>query len=382
MTFRKRKVKKRFQIIISIILLLIVISFFLPSHVLRYFYWNFADLSDYKKFPSLEVKKGDSIFRFIPNTRNYSFEIPEEFNRDKTYENLETFLDKKETVAFLVIRNDTMIYEKYFEGYSDSSIIPCFSVAKSFVSALTGIAIEEGFIKNTSEPVTNYLNELAGIDGFDKITIENLLNMRSGIDFGENYSSPFADMAKYYYGTDLLKYIKELRVKEEPGKHYDYISVNALLLGLVIEHATGTKLNKYLEEKIWQPLEMESNASWSIDSKEDNTIKSFCCINGIARDFARFGRLYLHKGNWNGKQIVPAAWVERSTSIINDSRDSQGYPYTYFWRVLENGSFFAKGILGQYIFINPDKNLIFVRMGESYGDVDWAALFVELSKQL
>ncbi len=138
------------------------------------------------------------------------------------------------------------------------------------------------------------------------------------------------------------------------------------------------KINKYLEQKIWQPIGMESDASWSIDSEKNQTIKAFCCINAVARDFARFGRLYLKKGNWNGKQVVPEKWVIRSTSIINDSRDSQGYPYTYQWRVLENGAFFAKGILGQYIFVYPEKNLVFVRMGKDYADIDWADLFVEL----
>jgi CubicO group peptidase (beta-lactamase class C family) len=274
-----------------------------------------------------------------------------------------------------------LIYENYFNGYTDSSIIPAFSIAKAFVSALVGIAIEEGFIKGTKQPITHFLKELKSPE-FDNITIEDLLNMRSGIDFNEGYNSPFADMAKYYYGTNLKKYITKLKVKENPDVNYDYISVNTLLLSLIVERATNTKINKYLEQKIWQPIGMESDGSWSIDSEKHQTVKSFCCINTVASDFARFGRLYLNKGNWDGKQIVPEKWVAMSTSIINDSRDSQGYPYTYHWRVLENGSFFAKGILGQYVFIYPEKNLVFVRMGKDYADIDWADLFVELSKDL
>ena len=160
-----------------------------------------------------------------------------------------------------------------------------------------------------------------------------------------------------------------------------YISVNTILLSLIIERATGTKLNKYLEQKIWQPLGMQFNASWSIDSEKHQTFKSNCCLNGQAVDFAKFGRLYLNKGNWEGDQVVPEKWVKKSISIINDSRESQGYPYTYQWRVLENGAFFAKGILGQYIFVFPEKNLIFVRIGKKYGKIDWADLFLELSEQ-
>jgi len=244
-----------------------------------------------------------------------------------------------------------------------------------------GIAIDEGYISGTDEIITNYLPELAD-PGFEKITIEDLLNMRSGIKFNEGYVNPFAEMPKYYYGRNILKYIKKLKIKEAPGKNYDYVSVNIILLGLIIERATKTKLNKYMEEKIWQPLGMQSDASWSVDSKKYKTIKSNCCINGNVVDFAKFGRLYLNKGNWNGNQIIPEEWVVRSTSINNDSRDSQDYPYTYQWRVLENGAFFAKGILGQYIFVFPEKNLIFVRLGKKTAKIDWADLFVELSERL
>ena len=153
-------------------------------------------------------------------------------------------------------------------------------------------------------------------------------------------------------------------------------------MSLIVEKATSMKINKYLEQKIWQPIGMESDATWSIDSEENQTIKAFCCINAVARDYAQFGRLYLNNGNWDGQQVVPEDWVKRSTSIINDSKDSQGYPYTYQWRVLDNGAFFAKGVMGQYIFVYPEKNLIFVRMGKDYADIDWADLFVELSKEL
>jgi CubicO group peptidase (beta-lactamase class C family) len=189
-------------------------------------------------------------------------------------------------------------------------------------------------------------------------------------------------MAKYYYGTDLKKYITTLKIKEPPDRTYDYISVNALLLSLIVERATGKSIDGYLEQKIWQPIGMEYDGSWSVDSKKNLTVKSFCCINSVARDFARFGRLYLKKGNWDGKQVISEKWIERSTTIINDSRDSQGYPFTYLWRVLNNGAFFAKGILGQYIIVYPAKNLVFVRMGKHYGDVDWVDFCMALASEV
>ena len=376
-----RKMRPGIKITLIFGILFITGLIMLPKHVLRYFYWNYADLNDYQKFPSVPVKKGDSTFYFAELPTNSSLQIPGKYLLGKENPSFENFLEAKKTVAFLVIKNDTLIYEKYFDNYSDTSIIPSFSVSKPFVSALVGIAIDEGKIKSTRVPITDFLPELTN-PGFEKITIEDLLNMRSGIDYNEGYSNPLGHMAKFYYGTDLKKYLKKLNTKEFSGKRYDYVSVNALLLSLIVEQATNMKINKYLEQKIWQPIGMESDATWSIDSEASQTIKSFCCINAIARDFARFGRLYLKKGNWEGRQVISESWIKRSTSIINDSRDSQGYPYTYQWRVLPNGSFFAKGVMGQYVLVYPDKNLIFVRMGHGYADIDWADFCIELSKAL
>jgi CubicO group peptidase (beta-lactamase class C family) len=377
----KKKSTSKKQIIAYIIIALVGLFFLLPKHIQRYFYLNFANITDYQYFDNVDINKGGYTFRYPDASIFEALDVPEDFLTDNSVSNFESFLEDHKTVAFLVIRNDTMVYETYFSGYESSSIFTTFSVSKSFVSALVGIAIDEGYIYSTSQSITFYLKELASPD-FDKITIEDLLNMRSGIKFDEGYSSPFAEMPKYYYGTDLLSYIRKLKIKEAPDLHYDYISVNTLLLGLIVERATNTKLHTYLERKIWKPLGMESNATWSVDNKRDKTIKAFCCINGMARDFAKFGTLYMKQGKWNGKQIVPENWVKKSTSIINDSRDSQDYPYTYQWRVLNNGCFFAKGILGQYIFVNPAKNLVFVRLGKGTAEIDWADFCLKLSDQL
>ncbi len=372
--------KKTILITLAVIVAVYIISLFLPRYVVRYFVWNFADLHDNEKFDNLPVDKGGETFLFTPATHEPVLRVPAPFTGDRQPPSFESFLESKKTVAFLAIRNDTTLYENYFFGYDSTSIIPSFSVSKSLVSALVGIAIDEGYIYSTSQSITFFLKELPA--EFNAITIEDLLNMRSGIDFDEGYTNPFAEMPKFYYGTDLLSYIKKLKIKVPPDKEYDYISVNTILLGLIVERATNTKLNVYLQEKIWKPLGMESDASWSVDSYEHQVFKANCCINAIARDFAKFGRLYLQQGEWNGQQVVPRKWVDRSLSIINDSRDSQGYPYTYQWRVLENGAFFAKGILGQYIIVIPDKGLVFVRLGKKVADVDWMEFCLQLSAQM
>jgi hypothetical protein len=360
---------------------LVISSLFTSCHVGRYFIYNFADVNDYKKFPSLPVGNQSPAFSFAEPSKEISPILPSGFVAETESQDFNTFLNNHKTTSFLIIRNDTMLYEQYFDEYCPESVNPSFSVAKSFVSALVGIAISEGKIKSVDEPITNYLPQLTS-PGFKKIRIEDLLNMRSGIDFSENYSSPFGQMPRYYYGRNLQHYIKKLKVKEAPGLHYNYISVNTLLLSQMLEKATGQKLSAYLSEKIWQPLGMEYPASMSIDSRKHQTIKAFCCLNARSRDFAKFGRLYLHEGIWQGKQIVPASWVKRSTSVINDSKDARGSSYTYHWRVLPDGSFYAQGVLGQYIFVYPAKNIIIVRTGKNKAKVDWIGLFVGLSNQL
>ena len=360
------------------VLLLVTLS---SCHVARFFYYNFADMHDYKKFPNQKIDKPATPFMFKEAIKQLDPDIPQGFNK-KNYRTFDQLLSKEKTLSFLIIRNDSVLYQNYFHRYDSASILPSFSVAKSFVSALVGIAISENYIKSVHQPITDFIPELKNNPGFEKITLEHLLNMRSGIKFNEGYSSPFADMAKYYYGLNLKKYILKLKVQSPPDLKYEYQSVNTLLLGIALERATGKTLSAYLEEKIWKPLGMEFPASWSVDSRKNQTVKAFCCINARALDFARFGRLYLNKGNWNGVQVVPAAWVQHSTTIVNNSIDSRGYPYTYHWRVTKKGCFFAYGILGQYIFVDPQKHIIIVRTGTGNADVDWPHFFEALEAQL
>lgn len=347
-------------------------------HIGRYFIYNFADVNDYRKFPFLPVNTQSPVFTFSQPSQNLAPALPSNFVKNPKIKDLPAFLKEHKTTSFLIIRNDSLIYEFYGDKRNKESINPSFSVAKAFVSALVGIAISEGLIKNTQEPITNYLKELTA-PGFEKIRIEDLLNMRSGISFDETYINPFGQMPMYYYGLNLKRYVRKLKIKEPPDQHFQYISVNTLLLSMIIEKATGKKLSEYLTEKIWQPLGMEYPATLSIDSKKQQTIKAFCCLNARARDFAKFGRLYLNNGKWQGKQIVPESWVKHSTSVINDSHDARGFPYTYQWRVTKEGNFFAYGILGQYIYICPAHNIIFVRTGKTNKKTDWPALFQELS---
>lgn len=352
-----------------------------PIHYTRYIFWNFADVNDLWRFPYHVIKKGDDAFRFEVSPRMAPLRVPAGFG-DQKRDSLNEFLHHHKTLCFLVIQDDRIIYEKYFDGYTPEIIFPSFSVTKSFVSALTGIAIGEQKITGTDQKVTDFLPWIEQ-SGFQHVAIEHLLNMRSGIRFNESYSNPFGDAARFYYGIDLKKFVSKLKIKEPPDLRYHYNSGNQQLLGFIIEEATKMKISGYLEQKLWQPLGMEHDATWNIDSEKHDNVKMFGCLNATPRDFAKFGRLYLNQGNWNGRQIIPREWIRRSTSIINDSRDQDGYPFTYNWRVLQGEeSFFAKGLLGQYIFINRPKKLIMLRFGRKYGGIDWADFFDQMSQML
>ena len=365
------------------LLLLLLITMLNACHVGRFFYWNFADADDYKKFAAAPVATDSVNFEFYKSAKPFVPQLPPAWQQENSSNDFTAFLDQNHTLAFLIIRNDTLLYEQYFDGTDSASIMPSFSVSKSFVSALAGIAIGEGKIRSADQPVTDFIPELLENDtAFRQITIDDLLNMRSGVRFNEGYQSPFADMAKYYYGTNLQRYILKLKIERPPDEAYNYQSVNTLLLGMALERATGTPLNEYLSEKLWKPLGMSTDVGWSIDSERHGTIKSFCCLDAPARDFARFGRLYLNSGRWQGKQIVPEKWVKETMQIMNDSHDGQGFSYTRQWRVKDDGAIFAKGLLGQYLYIDPQRNLLMLRFGTKANNIVWPHLMEKVARDL
>ncbi|MGO1244469.1 serine hydrolase [Sphingobacterium sp. JB170] len=342
----------------------------------RFVYYNYANITDYKIFPSRTLKAPEEPFLF-PYAATPKFPQSTRYNNQNIA--FEEFIEQKHSVAFLVIQNDTIQYEKYFQGYDEESTVASFSMAKSFTSMLIGIAIDEGLIKSVNEPVTNYIPELRA-NGFEAVTIKHLLQMTSGLDFNEAYKNPFGHVATFYYGTNLRKAISKLKLARSPGEKFEYTSGQSQLLGLIVERAIGDRsITDYFHEKIWKSIGMEYDASWSIDRKKDGLEKTFCCVNAKARDFAKLGRLYLHKGNWEGKQIISQKWVEESTKI--DTADGSAWNYQYqWWLPSRDGDFTADGLLGQYIYVNPKRNLIIVRLGTKTDDVNWKEFIPEFAK--
>ena len=276
-------------------------------------------------------------------------------------------MERMKTIAYLIIRNDSICHEEYWDGYSDSSHTSSFSMAKTFISILVGIAIEEGKIKSLDESVGDFLPEYKE-GNKSKITIRHLVTMSSGINFDESYINPIGFAAEAYYGSDLRKLIFKYDAEKEPGKKFEYLSGNTQLLGFVLSKATGMSVSDYASEKLWKSVEAEHDAYWSLDHM-DGDEKAYCCFNSNARDFARIGKLYLDSGRYSGKQIVPEKYVLESilpAPTVDDNAPNNRYGYS--WWLMPNykghNIFYARGILGQYIIMIPDLKIIVVRLGK------------------
>lgn len=310
-------------------------------------------------------------FRTIPNNGpKMPWPSAIDKNTHPLSDSLRKTLTETESVAFLVIKNDSIKYEEYWDGYGDSSYSNSFSMAKSIISILVGIAIDEGKIGSVNDPIGKYLpiynsGELA------KITIKDLLRMASGLNFHESYSTPINQTTDAYYGNDLKKLVFSLKAEKPAGTEFKYKSGDTQLLGLVLSAATGKTNAAYASEKLWSKIGAEHDAKWSLDHV-DGDEKAFCCFYTNARDFARIGKLYLQKGKWNNEQIVDSNWVNISTESngLNDEFGNQTDYYGYQWWVLKNAkvpAFYCRGILGQYIIVVPSKNTIIVRLGKKRG---------------
>src|SRR5829696_5803082 len=363
-------------------------------YLTRTIFWGESDYKDLEKFPARTIHDGPSVSRFdkLPADNRYASQIEAIARDTNNGESLEEYLDASGTTAFLVIHDDRLLYERYFDGYDESSIHTSFSMAKSFASALVGIAIDEGHINSVNEPITNYIPELLEKDErFESITIRHLLTMSSGIKYEEGGDLPWseeADDTKTYYATDLGELaLENCRIEEEPGEYFEYNNYDPLLVGLILERATGMSVSGYLQEKLWKPMGMEADGSWSLDSTQSGFEKMESGLNARARDFGRFGMLFAKEGNWEGEQLISQGWIEQSTRA--DMSTDPSLEYQYFWWANtpedETSHFSALGKYGQYIYVAPERDLVIVRLGKEEGERGnsyWIELFEELATKL
>jgi CubicO group peptidase (beta-lactamase class C family) len=375
--------------------LIIVVAGYLSAphfYLTRTIYWRGSDYKDLEKFPARTIHNAPPTFPLdqLPADNPYASQIEAIGNRS-TNGSLVNYLESSGTTAFLMVRDDELLYERYFNGYDERSVNTSFSMAKSFASALVGIAIDEGHIESVDEPITNYLPELLERDEhFRSITIRHLLTMSSGIKYEEGGDLPWseeADDTKTYYATDLRELaLENCRIEGEAGEYFEYNNYNPLLVGMILERATGRSVSQYLQEKLWKPLGMEANGSWSLDSKNSGFEKMESGVNARARDFARFGMLFAKEGSWEGRQLISREWVEESTRP--DAITDPLLEYQYFWWVDTphgRNHFSARGNYGQYVYVAPEKDLVIVRLGKEEGERGyeyWIELFEELATKL
>jgi CubicO group peptidase (beta-lactamase class C family) len=350
------------------------------------------NLTDYRKLPSVAIHKPLQSFQFIDGTDQLQY--------SRLKHDLDSSLATTHTAAFLIIRNDSLIYENYFGGFTKDDILPSNSMSKSFTGTLVRIALNEGKIKSLSEPMTNYIPELLKRDSnFKKITIQNLLDMRSGLDFNEGRYDLNDDAIRYGLRRNMKKYLLKIKIAEPPGR-FRYQSANTQFLSLILKRATGETLSAFLEKKLWKPLGAEHDATWNIDSKSKKMELASAGLNATPRDFAKLGQLYINKGRWNGKQIIDEEWINTIASI--DTMEKYGGYKNHWWSrtvfrsfedsvaavVFENRTphsslrkmmdgyrayyrtpaFSAIGFLNQYIYVNPQKKIVIVRIGRRWAN--------------
>jgi CubicO group peptidase (beta-lactamase class C family) len=358
-----------------------------------------ASVLDYRIFPERPLHPSGTPFFFARATgedgvgRRFA---PLEYLPGRAIGDLERFLDGTLTTSFIVIRNDTILYEHYFNGWGRDSIFTSFSVAKAFVATLVGIAIDRGQIHGVADSVTAYLPELARRDPrFNRITIRDLLRMSSGLRYVED--DPPHDDQRTYMDPDLrLTGLEGSTIVEGPGRHWLYNNYNPLLLGMILERASGRSVTDLLQAGIWEPLGMEYGGSWSLDSRQDGFEKMESGINARAIDFAKLGRLFLNHGTWNGRQVVSASWIESASQpwpapagyyTDEDFFVHGGHYFGYFiWGDRRDGGesdFHTVGNKGQFIYVSPQKHLIIVRTGIQFGvsSVTWLRLFRQFADQ-
>lgn len=345
----------------SIVRLYRVLTLFEPDRIDD----NFRNMGDL--FDSRTVHRGDTVFQF----KRAPKELPQTYLINGAQKSVRDFLEKTQTTGFIVVKDDTILFEQYYRGNDEKSLAITWSVIKSLISALLGIAIEEGHISDIAKPVTDYIPRLKGT-GYDGVSIKDILQMSSGVRFNEDYGDFNSDINRmgraFALNASLNEFAASLTREKKPGTFNHYVSMNTQVLGWLIKETTGKTISAYLEEKLWKPLGMESDGKFLIDSHGMEAAFGGYCM--VLRDFARFGRLYLKEGNWNGKQIIPKAWVRASVTpdaphLMPGKRANSSWVlgYGYQWWIPQNpdGDFLAIGIYGQAIYIYPKYNIVIAK---------------------
>ncbi len=355
---KNRILSRIFKVAAVLVIGMFVAWLALPAHIKNAVIYQYPGIEDWEIFNYRVVKASPAPVPW-PEAKDY--------NKISLTKTLSDTLEQYKSVAFVIIQNDSILFEKYWEGYGRDSYSSSFSMAKSIVSLLIGAAIDDGKIGSVDDPVYKYLPYMD--EGKDReLKIKDLLTMSSGSNWNEHNKKLSGFPTRSYYGDDLPGLAKEVKIINDPGKKFVYRSGDSELLGLIVSSATGKNLSEYADKKLWQPLGAEHDALWSLDRK-NGTEKAFCCFNSNALDFARFGKLVLNKGRIGDRQLVSEDYITAATSpasylIDRNNRPVDFYGYQ-FWILKHNGKNYPymRGFFGQYVIVVPEKNVIIVRLG-------------------
>jgi len=352
-----------------------------------------TEIDDYLHYPGRELQPSESPFHFSKSETE--LQIPGSALLDYGSDGeLEAILAENDSIAFLVIQGDTILFERYFQGHTSSSLSQAFSMSKSFTSALIGMAIDDGYIQSSEQSITDFIPELAEA-GFTPVKIKHLLAMTSGSSYVEN-DNPFGEHVILNFTPKLEEEILSFHMERTPGELFRYKSGDNALLGLALDRALGEEtITAYAQRRLWTPLGMEDKGIWTIDHTGDGLEKTWCCLAASPRDFAKLGRLYLNQGAWNQTQILSSDWVVQSTQVGHvpkggwpeEYKSGGWWNYGYQWWLAspQAGDYFALGKDGQYLYINPQKDLIILRLGWSQGDMSsgkWISLFQKIADEV
>ncbi|MCK5424785.1 MAG: serine hydrolase [Emcibacter sp.] len=321
---------------------------------------NFSNMDEV--FLSNQVKRSGPVFTFgsSPN------DLPESFDYKGETVETDEFLSRRATTALLVIKDDNINFEKYYQGTDENDLRISWSMAKSFTVTLFGIAVHDGLI-DIDAPVEQYLPEMKG-SGYEGVPVRDVLQMSSGVLWNEDYGDFYSDINRMgrilAVGGSLDEFTTTLINEKPSGQEFHYVSMDTHIISMIARRVTGKSLIAQVEEHIWSKIGMESNAYWITDSEEAEF--ALGGLNVRTRDYARFGRLYLNNGNWNGEQIVPEAWVKAATSpaSAHNMPGSDKFGYGFQWWLppeARPGEFFAVGVYGQYIYVNQPENIVIVK---------------------
>lgn len=343
--------------------------------------WGGSHYDDWKRFPSRIVNASENPVTFDV----VKSDIFDDFTIDE--QSLETYMEASNTTAFIILHGDALLYEGYFNGSSREATQASMSVAKSFVSTLVGIAIQEGFITGLDDPVTVYIPELLERDPqFERITIRHLLMMTSGLRFERDSSNPFSDDFITSHSPDMRKAALKVEIVEAPGQSYRYNDYNPLLTGMVLERTTGMPVSQYLETRLWKPMGAEGGGSWDLDSTRSGFERMSVGINGRAVDFAKLGWLFLNGGEAGGQQVVPNAWVDQvvngSDALYTARGEHANYYQNYWFLDVENEAYYAEGNFCQFIYVYPAADMVLVRHGSDCGGTYWTGLLGEIAQAI